>query len=107
MFIVFVKVLLLNTGRDIRKVERPDAPRDFPSLGHCIADAKLRETNTLPVTEGVLTKEVRTMAVVYVLSASWKPLMPTTRCGHVRILLKEKKARVVERNLVVHHSVDL
>ena len=37
------------------------------------------------------------MAVVYVLSASGKPLMPTTRCGHVRILLKEKKARVVER----------
>lgn len=38
------------------------------------------------------------MAVVYVLSASRKPLMPTTRCGHVRILLKENKARVVERN---------
>ena len=38
------------------------------------------------------------MAVVYVLSASGKPLMPTTRCGHVRILLKEGKARVVERN---------
>lgn len=37
------------------------------------------------------------MAVVYVLSASGKPLMPTTRCGHVRILLKEGKARVVER----------
>lgn len=39
------------------------------------------------------------MAVVYVLSASGKPLMPTTRCGHVRILLKEKKARVVERTV--------
>ena len=37
------------------------------------------------------------MAVVYVLSASGKPLMPTTRCGHVRILLKEGQARVVER----------
>lgn len=37
------------------------------------------------------------MAVVYILSASGKPLMPTTRCGHVRILLKEKKARVIER----------
>lgn len=37
------------------------------------------------------------MAVVYVLSTSGKPLMPTTRCGHVRILLKEGKARVVER----------
>ena len=98
MFIVFVEVLLLNTGRDIRKVERLEAPRDFPSSGHCIADAKPRETITLPVTEGVLMKEVRTMAVVYVLSTSGKPLMPTTRCGHVRILLKEKKARVVERN---------
>lgn len=38
------------------------------------------------------------MAVVYVLSKDGKPLMPTTRCGHVRVLLKEKKARVVERN---------
>lgn len=38
------------------------------------------------------------MAVVYVLSTNGKPLMPTTRCGHVRILLKEGKARVVEQN---------
>lgn len=37
------------------------------------------------------------MAVVYVLSANGRPLMPTTRCGHVRILLKEGKATVVER----------
>mgnify|MGYP004683615301 CR=1 FL=1 len=37
------------------------------------------------------------MAVVYVLSASGRLLMPTTRCGHVRILLKEGKATVVER----------
>ncbi len=37
------------------------------------------------------------MAVVYVLSSNGKPLMPTTRCGHVRILLKEGKAWVVER----------
>ena len=37
------------------------------------------------------------MATVYVLSKSGKSLMPTTRCGHVRILLKEEKARVVER----------
>lgn len=35
------------------------------------------------------------MATVYVLSKDGKPLMPTTRCGHVRILLKQKKARVV------------
>lgn len=37
------------------------------------------------------------MTTVYVLSKNGKPLMPTTRFGHVRILLKEKKARVVER----------
>lgn len=36
------------------------------------------------------------MSVVYVLSKDGKPLMPTTRCGHVRILLKTKKARVVQ-----------
>lgn len=35
---------------------------------------------------------VRIMAVVYVLSSNGTPLMPTTRCGHVRILLKEGKA---------------
>lgn len=74
-----------------------DVPRNFPSSGHCTADAKPRETFTLPVTGGVLQKEVRTMAVVYVISASGKPLMPTTRCGHVRVLLNERKARVVER----------
>ena len=37
------------------------------------------------------------MAFVYVQSISGKPLMPTTRCGHVRRLLKEGKAKVVER----------
>ena len=58
---------------------------------------KPRETITPLETEGVLQKEERTLATVYVLSRSGKPLMPTTRCGHVRILLKEKKARVVER----------
>ena len=36
------------------------------------------------------------MSVVYVLSKDGKPLMPTTRCGHIRILLKTKKARVVQ-----------
>ena len=36
------------------------------------------------------------MYVVYVISKDGKPLMPTTRCGHVRRLLKQKKARVVE-----------
>lgn len=38
------------------------------------------------------------MAIVYVQNKDGKPLMPTTRNGHVRRLLKEKKARVVERN---------
>lgn len=35
------------------------------------------------------------MSTVYVLNNDGKPLMPTTRCGHVRYLLKEQKARVV------------
>ena len=37
------------------------------------------------------------MAVVYVLNTDGSPLMPTTRCGHVRILLKQGKAKVIER----------
>lgn len=36
------------------------------------------------------------MAIVYVQNIDGKPLMPTTRCGHVRILLKQEKAKVVE-----------
>lgn len=35
------------------------------------------------------------MPTVYVLNKDGKPLMPTTRGGHVRHLLKEQKARVV------------
>ena len=38
------------------------------------------------------------MYAVYVISKDGKPLMPTTRCGHVRRLLKQRKARVVETN---------
>lgn len=38
------------------------------------------------------------MSTVYVLNKDGKPLMPTTRGGHVRYLLKEKKARVVTSN---------
>lgn len=34
------------------------------------------------------------MSTVYVLNKDGKPLMPTTRGGHVRHLLKEQKARV-------------
>lgn len=37
------------------------------------------------------------MSVVYVRNKDGKPLMSTTRCGHVRILLKTGRARVVER----------
>ena len=37
------------------------------------------------------------MAVIYVQSKDGKPLMPTTRGGHVRHLLKTNQARVVER----------
>ena len=35
--------------------------------------------------------------MVYVISKSGKPLMPTKRYAKVRILLKEKKAKVVQR----------
>lgn len=37
------------------------------------------------------------MTMVYVQNIDGKPLMPTTRCGHVRFLLKQGKAKVVER----------
>lgn len=37
------------------------------------------------------------MAVVYVISKNGTPLMPTTRCGHVRLLLKTGRAIVAER----------
>ena len=46
---------------------------------------------------GVLQKEVARLAVIYVQSKDGKPLMPTTRGGHVRHLLKTNQARVVER----------
>lgn len=36
------------------------------------------------------------MPTVYVLNKDGKPLMPTTRCMHVRHLLKNGKARVVK-----------
>lgn len=35
------------------------------------------------------------MSTIYVLNKDGKPLMPTTRSGHMRHLLKEQKARVV------------
>lgn len=38
------------------------------------------------------------MSTIYVLNKDGKPLMPTTRGGHVRHLLKEQKARVVQSN---------
>ena len=38
------------------------------------------------------------MSTVYVLNKDGKPLMSTTRCGRVRHLLKEQKARVVTSN---------
>lgn len=34
---------------------------------------------------------------VYVLDSEGQPLMPTSRCGKVRRLLKEKKAKVVQK----------
>lgn len=38
------------------------------------------------------------MAIVYVINKDGKSLMPTNRCGHVRHLLKSKKAIVVSNN---------
>ena len=35
------------------------------------------------------------MAIIYILNQDKKPLMPTTRCGHIRWLLKNEKAKVV------------
>ena len=35
--------------------------------------------------------------LVYVISKDGQPLMPISRCGKVRRLLKEKKAKVVRR----------
>ncbi|HBG38937.1 RRXRR domain-containing protein [Clostridium tyrobutyricum] len=34
--------------------------------------------------------------MVYVLNKDGKPLMPTNRCAKVRVLLKEKKAKIVK-----------
>ena len=36
--------------------------------------------------------------IVYVVSKKRKPLMPTTRCGHVRKLLDACKAVVINSN---------
>ena len=41
---------------------------------------------------------MKKMTYVYVLNKKGEPLMPTTRCGHVRKLLKAKKAVVVKNN---------
>ena len=35
---------------------------------------------------------VKQKVIVYILNKKGKPLMPTTRCGHVRKLMKENKA---------------
>ena len=48
-------------------------------------------------------------ATVYVLNKEGKPLMPTIRCGHVRLLLKTKKAKVVNKNpftIQLNYEVD-
>lgn len=38
------------------------------------------------------------MSLVYVLNEKGLPLMPTHRCGKVRHLLKDGKAKIVKRN---------
>ena len=43
-------------------------------------------------------KQKKQKVMVYILNKKGKPLMPTTRCGHVRKLLNSKKAVVVNSN---------
>ena len=43
-------------------------------------------------------KQKKQKTTVYILNRKGKPLMPTTRCGHVRKLLDVKKAVVVKKN---------
>lgn len=43
-------------------------------------------------------KQKKQKVMVYILNKKGKPLMPTTRCGHVRKLLDSKKAVVVNSN---------
>lgn len=43
-------------------------------------------------------KHKKQKVMVYILNKKGKPLMPTTRCGHVRKLLDAKKAVVVKTN---------
>ena len=38
------------------------------------------------------------MQLVYVINKDGKPLMPTTRCGHVRRMLNSKQAKVKRLN---------
>ena len=74
-----------------------EIPEGFPSFQHYKANAQPRETLP-PIFIGESYKKGEShMPTVYVLNKNGKPLMPTTRCGHVRILLKTKKARVVKK----------
>lgn len=43
-------------------------------------------------------KQKKQKVIIYILNKKGKPLMPTTRCRHVRILLDNKKAVVVSSN---------
>ena len=43
-------------------------------------------------------KQKKQKVMIYILNKTGKPLMPTTRCGHVRKLLDSKKAVVVNSN---------
>jgi hypothetical protein len=53
-----------------------------------------RPTNPLGL---CITSESEVLKLVYVISKEGKPLMPAERHGKVRILLKQKKAKVVIR----------
>lgn len=71
--------------------------RCAPSLRPCQAVAQAGATVTAFFEGEAYRKGECGVAIVYVRNIDGKPLMPTTRCGHVRILLKQGKAKVVER----------
>ena len=45
-----------------------------------------------------LTERSQYLVPVYVINLNGKPLMPTTRCGHVHRMLNSRKAKVIRLN---------
>lgn len=65
----------------------------FPACNHAKASSSQGKHNLLFRQGRLIAKKVTYMSTVYVLNKDGKPLMPTTRGGHVRHLLKEQKAK--------------